>query len=203
MARDRGSGDGVGLRHVPRSFGARGAVSARGRCAAPCSPSAPTSPRKPSCWAASSAGRPHWSVKRTPSPKPREAGSRRTGPSCSPACRAGRAHAARLIDATIQDFTEQGQGTAVQYARWARSSLLNGLGRYPEAMAVARDACDDTQELFVSVWAATELLEAATRRDNPELARAAFQRVAQATSVATTDWAVGIAGPLPRAGERR
>ncbi len=101
-------------------------------------------------------------------------------------------HAARLIDTTIQDFTDQGQGTAVQYARWARSSLLNGLGRYPEAVAVARDASDDTPELFVSVWAATELLEAATRSDNPEVARVAFERVARATSVAATDWAVGV-----------
>ena len=60
-----------------------------------------------------------------------------------------------------------------------RRSLLNGLGRYPEAVAAARDASDDTPELFVSVWAATELLEAATRSDNPEVARVALERVAR------------------------
>ena len=68
-----------------------------------------------------------------------------------------------LIDATIEQSTAAGQGTAVQYARWARSVLLNGLGRYQEALAAAREASDDTPELFVSVWAATELLESATR----------------------------------------
>jgi DNA-binding CsgD family transcriptional regulator len=80
----------------------------------------------------------------------------------------------------------------VQYAHWARSVLLNGLGRYDEALDAARDASEDTPELFVSVWAATELLEAATRCDEPGLARAAHERIAAATAVAATDWALGI-----------
>jgi DNA-binding CsgD family transcriptional regulator len=101
-------------------------------------------------------------------------------------------HATRLIDASIEEFTALGQGTAVQYARWSRSVLFNGLGRHEEALAAARDASDDTPELFVAVWAATELLEAATRSDSPELARVALERVVAATSVATTDWALGI-----------
>jgi DNA-binding CsgD family transcriptional regulator len=105
----------------------------------------------------------------------------------------GRAEeASGLIDATIEECTAGGQGTAVQYARWARSVLLNGLGRYQEAMAAAQEASDDTPELFVSVWAAIELLEAATRSDMPELARAAHERIAAATAVAPTDWALGI-----------
>jgi DNA-binding CsgD family transcriptional regulator len=102
------------------------------------------------------------------------------------------AEASGVIDATIEECTAGGQGTAVQYARWARSVLLNGLGRYEEAMAAAQDASDDTPELFVSVWAAIELLEAATRSDNPELAHAAHERIAAATAVAPTDWALGI-----------
>ena len=102
------------------------------------------------------------------------------------------AEASGLIDATIEECTAGGQGTAVQYARWARSVLLNGLGRYQEAMAAAQDASDDTPELFVSVWAAIELLEAATRSDRPELARVAHERIAAATAVAPTDWALGI-----------
>jgi DNA-binding CsgD family transcriptional regulator len=97
-----------------------------------------------------------------------------------------------LIDATIEQFTATGQGTAVQYARWSRSVLLNGLGRYKEALAAAREASDDTPELFVSVWAAIEMLEAATRCDEPELARDALEHVAAATAVAPTDWALGV-----------
>jgi DNA-binding CsgD family transcriptional regulator len=105
----------------------------------------------------------------------------------------GRAdEASELIDATIEECTAGGQGTAVQYARHARAVLLNGLGRYEEAMAAAREASDDTPELFVSAWAAIELLEAATRSDERELARTAQERIAAATAVARTDWALGI-----------
>ena len=100
--------------------------------------------------------------------------------------------ASGLIEATIKEATAGGQGTAVQYAHWANSVLLNGLGRYREALAAARDASDDTPELFVSVWATIELLESATRCDEPQLAREALERIAAATAVAPTDWALGI-----------
>jgi DNA-binding CsgD family transcriptional regulator len=106
----------------------------------------------------------------------------------------GRAdQASSLIDATIKEFTAGGQGTAVQYARWSRSVLLNGEGRYAEAMVAAQEASDDTPELFVSVWAAIELVEAARRCDDAELANSALERVVAATAVAPTDWALGIA----------
>ena len=101
-------------------------------------------------------------------------------------------HASELIDSAIREFTAGGQGTAVQYARWARSVLLNGLGRYPEAIVAAQEASDDTPELFVSVWAAIELLEAATRCDEADLAQTALERIAAATAVAPSAWALGI-----------
>src|SRR5438067_907786 len=102
------------------------------------------------------------------------------------------ADASQLIDATIEEFTAGGQGTAVQYAHWARSVLLNGLGRYQEALTAAEEASEDTPELFVAVWAAIELLEAATRSDEPDVASRALERILAATSVAPTDWAFGI-----------
>jgi ATP/maltotriose-dependent transcriptional regulator MalT len=98
-----------------------------------------------------------------------------------------------LIDATVEEFTAEGQGTAVQYARWARSVLLNGSGRYREAIHAAQEASDDTPELFVSVWAAIELVEAACRCDEAQLAHEALERVAAATAVAPTDWGLGMA----------
>jgi DNA-binding CsgD family transcriptional regulator len=103
------------------------------------------------------------------------------------------AEAATLIDATIHDATAGGQGTAVQYARWARAVLLNGLGRYQEALAVAQEASDDTPELFVSAWALSELIEAAARSEDTPRARGALDRLAEATSAAETDWGLGIA----------
>jgi DNA-binding CsgD family transcriptional regulator len=101
-------------------------------------------------------------------------------------------HASGLIDATIEASTAGGQGTAVQYALWARSLLLNGLGRYQDAIVAAQEASDDTPELFVSVWAALELLEAATRCDDADLARTTLERIVAATAVAATDWSLGV-----------
>ena len=103
------------------------------------------------------------------------------GALCSPAFRAARPRPRPLIDATIDDATAGGQGTAVQYARWARSVLLNGLGRYQEALTAAQDASDDTPELFVSVWALIELIEAATRSEDMARASGALDRLAEAT----------------------
>ena len=40
--------------------------------------------------------------------------------------------AAAMIDSIIVDATTSGQGTAIQYAHWAKSVLMNGLGRYEE-----------------------------------------------------------------------
>ena len=88
--------------------------------------------------------------------------------------------ASGLIEATIKEATAGGEGTAIQYVAWANSVLLNGLGRYREALAAARDASDDTPGLFVSVWATIELLESATRCDEPQLAREALERIAAA-----------------------
>jgi DNA-binding CsgD family transcriptional regulator len=102
------------------------------------------------------------------------------------------ATAATLIDETIERYGAAGQGTAVQYARWARSVLLNGLGLYGEALTAAEEASDDTPELFVSVWAALEMLEAAVRCEERELAQKALERIVGATAVARTDWALAI-----------
>ena len=76
-----------------------------------------------------------------------------------------------LIDGIVRETTAVGQGFGVQYARWANSVLMNGLGRYEEALAAAMQASDHTPELFIETWALIELIEAATRTENPELAK--------------------------------
>jgi hypothetical protein len=76
-----------------------------------------------------------------------------------------------LIDGIVRGTTAVGQGFGVQYARWANSVLMNGLGRYEEALAAAMQASDHTPELFIETWALIELIEAATRTENPELAK--------------------------------
>jgi ATP/maltotriose-dependent transcriptional regulator MalT len=100
--------------------------------------------------------------------------------------------ASALIHETIAEATAGGQGTAVQYARWAAAILFNGLGRYREALTAAQQASDDTPELFVSVWAASELVEAATRTGEREAAHIALERLDAAAAAAGNDWARGV-----------
>ena len=108
------------------------------------------------------------------------------------AFRGEEAEAAKLIDATIEEATAGGQGTAVQYAHWARAVVMNGLGRYEEALAAATAASDDTPELFVAAWSLSELIEAATRTGEIELAARALAELVEQTQADNSDWALGI-----------
>ena len=97
-----------------------------------------------------------------------------------------------LIDATVANATAEGQGTAVQYAHWARSVLLNAVGRYDEAFEVARLASDDTPELFVSAWALSEQVEAAARSGNDRGASEALERLQARTRGTDEPWGRGL-----------
>ena len=61
------------------------------------------------------------------------------------ALRGREAESAALIDGIIVDATASGQGTAIQYAHWAKSVLMNGLGRYEDALAAARSPASTHQ----------------------------------------------------------
>jgi DNA-binding CsgD family transcriptional regulator len=100
--------------------------------------------------------------------------------------------ATELIEDTIRDATAGGQGTAVQYAHWANAVLMNGLGRYEEALAAATEASDDTPELFVAMWSLSELVEAASRTGNIDTAAQALTRLEEHTRTTDSDWALGI-----------
>ena len=69
---------------------------------------------------------------------------------------------------------------------------MNGLGRYEEALTAALEASEDTPELFIATWALSELIEAAARTGNAELARDALARLGAQTEAGDSDWALGI-----------
>ena len=102
------------------------------------------------------------------------------------------AETSRLIEATVTDATAGGQGTAVQYARWSKAILLNGLGHYEEAVAAAKDASDDAPELFVSAWALSELIEAASRSGQTAMASDALGRLAEHAQASPTEWGLAM-----------
>jgi DNA-binding CsgD family transcriptional regulator/tetratricopeptide (TPR) repeat protein len=100
--------------------------------------------------------------------------------------------ASELLDGIITEATVAGQGTAVQYARWANSVLMNGLGRYEEALAAAAEASEDTPELPIAAWALSELIEAASRTENAATAKRALTRLGEQTEASDADWGLGI-----------
>jgi hypothetical protein len=72
--------------------------------------------------------------------------------------------------AAIEQAAAGGIGVAI-YAHWAAAVQYNGLARYEEAAAAARQATSDTFEYWVSIWALPELVEAAMRAGDVELVR--------------------------------
>jgi DNA-binding CsgD family transcriptional regulator len=100
--------------------------------------------------------------------------------------------ASNLIDATIEEATAGGQGTAVQYAYWAKAVAMNARRRYEEALAAAIKASDDTPELFVATWALSEVIEAASRTQDADLAGRALSRLVEQTQDGEAEWALGI-----------
>lgn len=107
------------------------------------------------------------------------------------ALRGRSAEAEALIAATTEEAGASGQLMGVAVAQWAAAVLHNGLGRYEQAMAAAQ-VCTRMAELWVSVWALPELIEAAVRAGDLNAARAALQDLAAATEPAGTDWALGV-----------
>jgi len=106
--------------------------------------------------------------------------------------RGDEAEAAALIEATIAEATAEGQGIAVTYAHWVTGILYNGLGRYEEALAAAKQASEDTPGLYVSMWALPELIEAAARTGSTHIAGDALARLADITRAGGTDFGLGI-----------
>ena len=104
----------------------------------------------------------------------------------------GREVEAEALIASTVALAGEGEGIAATQADWAAAVLYNGLGRYEEAAAAARRATSGTYELFGAMWALPELVEAAVRGGDAELARWALRRLAESTQPCGTDFALGI-----------
>jgi DNA-binding CsgD family transcriptional regulator len=97
-----------------------------------------------------------------------------------------------VTDATIRAATASGQGNVLGFTSLAKAVVANGRGRYREAVAPSRDASDDMPELVVAMWALIELVEAAARSGEPQLAQVAVDRLAARNDAAANDWGRGI-----------
>jgi DNA-binding CsgD family transcriptional regulator len=106
--------------------------------------------------------------------------------------RGNEAEASALIEAETRSVSAAGQGIGIQWCQWVSCILYNGLGRHEQALAEAQRTSEEAPELYVSAWALPEFIEAAVRTGKTRLADGALERLAEAVSIADSDWALGI-----------
>jgi DNA-binding CsgD family transcriptional regulator len=99
------------------------------------------------------------------------------------------AEASELIEAGSKEAARRGEGMGVTVIQWASAVLYNGLGRYEDALAAARQATDHPHDPTRTL---PELIEAAARSAEPELAAEALQRLSETTRASGADWGLGI-----------
>ena len=98
------------------------------------------------------------------------------------------------VRAVIATATERfgGHGMTATRAHWAAAVLYNGLGRFDEAAAAAQQATSGAVNHWIYAWVLPELVEAAARGGDPDVARDALERLAATTQPSGTDFALGI-----------
>src|SRR6516165_2366121 len=101
------------------------------------------------------------------------------------------AEATALIAAVAERAAPGEQGQAATIGQWAAAVLYNGLARYQKAVSAARRAASEVRYPW-TMWALPELVEAAARTGDAELARDALERLTEATRPCGTDLALGI-----------
>jgi DNA-binding CsgD family transcriptional regulator/tetratricopeptide (TPR) repeat protein len=99
----------------------------------------------------------------------------------------------KLIAARMSEVVPRGDGLWVTVSRWACAVLGNGLGRYEQALAAARQVCEDPPQQFgFWVWSLAELVEAGVRCGQARHASEALQELADTARASGTDWALGM-----------
>jgi len=108
------------------------------------------------------------------------------------AMRGQRELALTMIDGAARDAALRAEGLGVAAAKWATALLHNGLGQYGTALSASGEAVRYAGTAPLAGWAAAELVEAAARSGQPELAAEAMHGLSLSASGAGTDWALGI-----------
>lgn len=114
------------------------------------------------------------------------------GAVCLAAWRGRQDEASALITTSRDNAVTRGEGGGVTIAHFANAVLLNGLAKYQEALASARDATAYPVELGVANWALPELVESAARSGRPDLAADGFDRLSEMVQACGTDWGLGV-----------
>ncbi|MCV7204998.1 AAA family ATPase [Mycolicibacterium peregrinum] len=96
-----------------------------------------------------------------------------------------------LIEAGMAEGTAKGEGRLLGAAGYAAAVLYNGLGRYQEALTAAKQTCE-FHDIGFYCWTLIELVEAAMRVGERDVAEDAVRRLERCTESSGTDWGLGV-----------
>ncbi|HEY6760012.1 MAG TPA: AAA family ATPase [Baekduia sp.] len=98
-----------------------------------------------------------------------------------------------LVEDFCADARARAEGFALAFVAAATAVLFNGQGRYEEAFDAVRDALDAPPYSERSMpGSLAELVEAAARAGEPDLAERALERLTLSTRASGSDWALGV-----------
>lgn len=95
------------------------------------------------------------------------------------------------IEEAASNAAARGEGRLVGLSGYLLAVLYNGLGRYEEALAAARNSCEYEDLGFFS-WSLCELVEAAVHVGDRTEARRALPLLAERAGRSETDWGTGV-----------
>ena len=105
--------------------------------------------------------------------------------------RGAEAEALEAIGAGVQSAKARGEGRVLALAGYCDAVLNNGLGRYEAALDGALRGSEDDDQGYAGP-SLVELVEAAVRCGQPDVAAAALPRLQERATAAGTDWALGV-----------
>lgn len=108
------------------------------------------------------------------------------------AFRGDRAEVDRLARVAAADVARRGDGGGLTSYEQAQAIANNGAGDYRAALEVAKRNADNSADYGGTAWVLAELVEAAARCGETEIASQAHRRLRDYTSVAMSDWGFGI-----------
>jgi DNA-binding CsgD family transcriptional regulator/tetratricopeptide (TPR) repeat protein len=107
------------------------------------------------------------------------------------ALRGREAEFSQLIQIPVKEAQTRGEGLTLTISELLTGTLYNGLGRYDAALAGVGQP-ERYHEESAASWGLIELIEAAVRSGQPQLAGHPLVLFAQTTRAAGTDWALGL-----------
>jgi DNA-binding CsgD family transcriptional regulator len=97
-----------------------------------------------------------------------------------------------LMETAVGEAMARGEGYALADAELVRAILYNGLGRYEATLSVFGPDGERSYDINTPPRAVAEVIEAAVRCEERQLARRLLDRLAEMARASGTDWVVGV-----------